>query len=37
MKTIWKQDFYWLETPIADATIDNLNEIPAILQQFDNN
>lgn len=37
MKTIWKQDFYWLETPTADATIDNLNEIPAILQQFDNN
>ncbi|MBD1855060.1 MULTISPECIES: HAD family hydrolase [Leptolyngbya] len=37
MKTIWKQDFYWLETPTADATIDHLNEIPAILQQFDNN
>ena len=37
MKTIWKRDFYWLETPTADATIDHLHEIPAILQQFDNN
>jgi putative hydrolase of the HAD superfamily len=36
MKTIWKRDASWLETPAADATIDNLNEIPAILKQFDN-
>ncbi|MGI0491428.1 HAD family hydrolase [Alkalinema pantanalense CENA528] len=37
MKTIWKRNSYWLETPTADATIDHLHEIPAILQQFDNN
>lgn len=34
MKTIWKRDFYWLETPVADATINDLNEIPPILEQF---
>ena len=34
MKTIWKRDSYWLETTEADAIIDELNEIPSILEQF---
>ncbi|MBW4579019.1 MAG: HAD family hydrolase [Tildeniella nuda ZEHNDER 1965/U140] len=34
MKTIWKRDSYWLETTDADAIIDELNEIPSILEQF---
>jgi putative hydrolase of the HAD superfamily len=34
MKAIWKRDSYWRETTEADAIIDELNEIPAILGQF---
>ncbi len=34
MKTIWKRNLSWVETTEADAIIDELNEIPAILEQF---
>jgi putative hydrolase of the HAD superfamily len=34
MRTIWKRSSQWLEAKEADATIDELNEIPSILQQF---
>lgn len=36
MRTIWKRNFDWLETSVADAVIDDLIEIPNILKQFDN-
>ena len=34
MKTIWKRNSSWAEAKEADAIIDELNEIPAILKQF---
>jgi putative hydrolase of the HAD superfamily len=35
MKTIWKRNLSWIEEKDADAVIDELNEIPMILAQFD--
>lgn len=35
MRTIWKRSSQWMEATGADATIDELNEIPSILKQFD--
>jgi putative hydrolase of the HAD superfamily len=35
MKAIWKRSSHWLEAKAADATIDELSEIPALLEQFD--
>jgi putative hydrolase of the HAD superfamily len=35
MRAIWKRSSQWLEPKDADATIDELIEIPSILQQFD--
>jgi putative hydrolase of the HAD superfamily len=34
MKTIWKRNSSWTEAKEADAIIDELNEIPLILEQF---
>ena len=34
MKTIWKRNSSWTEAKEADAIIDELNEIPSILEQF---
>jgi putative hydrolase of the HAD superfamily len=34
MKTIWKRNSSWKEAKEADATIDELSEIPPILAQF---
>jgi putative hydrolase of the HAD superfamily len=34
MKTIWKRNLSWTEPKEADAIIDELNEIPLILAQF---
>jgi putative hydrolase of the HAD superfamily len=34
MKTIWKRNSSWAEAKEADATIDELNEVPPILEQF---
>jgi putative hydrolase of the HAD superfamily len=34
MKTIWKRNSSWAEAKEADAIIDELNEIPSILEQF---
>jgi putative hydrolase of the HAD superfamily len=34
MKTIWKRNSSWAEAKQADAIIDELNEIPSILEQF---
>ena len=34
MRTIWKRNSHWLEPKEADATIDELCEIPAIVAQF---
>jgi putative hydrolase of the HAD superfamily len=34
MKTIWKRNLSWTEAKEADATVDELNEIPSILEQF---
>jgi putative hydrolase of the HAD superfamily len=34
MKTIWKRNLSWTEAKEADAIVDELNEIPAILAQF---
>jgi putative hydrolase of the HAD superfamily len=34
MKTIWKRNLSWTEAKEADAVIDELNEIPTILAQF---
>jgi putative hydrolase of the HAD superfamily len=34
MKTIWKRNSSWTAAKEADATIDELNEIPPILAQF---
>ena len=34
MKTIWKRNSLWAEAKEADAIIDELNEIPSILEQF---
>ncbi|PZO36637.1 MAG: L-2-haloalkanoic acid dehalogenase [Pseudanabaena frigida] len=34
MKTIWKRNPYWQQSEAADAVIDELNEIPLILEQF---
>jgi putative hydrolase of the HAD superfamily len=34
MWTIWKHNSHWLEVKEADAVIDELNEIPFILEQF---
>lgn len=35
MRTIWKRSKHWVAATDADATIDELSEITAILQQFD--
>jgi putative hydrolase of the HAD superfamily len=35
MQTIWKRSSQWMEAVGADATIDELSEIPAILENFD--
>lgn len=37
MKAIWKRSLYWQEAKEADAIIDELNEIPSILEQFESN
>jgi hypothetical protein len=34
MKTIWKRNLSWTEAKEADATIDELSEIPPTLAQF---
>ena len=34
LRTIWKRSPLWLEAPKAEATIDELLEIPAILAKF---
>jgi putative hydrolase of the HAD superfamily len=34
MLTIWKRNLHWLEPQAADAIIDELNEIPIILDRF---
>ena len=34
LRTIWKRSPLWLEAPGADANIDELLEIPAILEKF---
>ncbi len=34
MKTIWKRNLSWTEAKAADAIVDELNEIPSILEQF---
>jgi putative hydrolase of the HAD superfamily len=34
MKTIWKRNSSWTEAKEADAIIDELNEIPSVLEQF---
>jgi putative hydrolase of the HAD superfamily len=34
MRAIWKRSRHWLEAKEADATIDELHEIPSILEQF---
>jgi len=36
MKAIWKRSLHWQEPKGADAIIDELDEIPSILQQFEN-
>jgi FMN phosphatase YigB (HAD superfamily) len=33
MQAIWKRSSHWLEAQAADATIDELSEIPALLEQ----
>jgi putative hydrolase of the HAD superfamily len=35
MTAIWKRSLYWEEAKGADAIIDELDEIPSILQQFE--
>lgn len=35
MRAIWKRSLYWEKAKEADAIIDELNEIPRILQQFE--
>jgi putative hydrolase of the HAD superfamily len=35
MRAIWKRNSQWLEPKDADATIDELSEIPALLQHFE--
>jgi len=35
MKAIWKRSLYWQDVKEADAIIDELNEIPLILGQFE--
>jgi putative hydrolase of the HAD superfamily len=37
MKAIWKRSLYWQAAERADAIIDELNEIPSILQQIESN
>jgi putative hydrolase of the HAD superfamily len=34
MKTIWKRNSSWTEAKEVDAIIDELNQIPAVLEQF---
>ncbi|MEP0899199.1 HAD family hydrolase [Leptolyngbya subtilissima AS-A7] len=36
MRAIWKRGLYWGEAKEADATINDLNEIPFVLQSFGN-
>ena len=36
MKTIWKRNSSWTEATEADAIVDRLDEIPAIIEQFNN-
>jgi putative hydrolase of the HAD superfamily len=35
LRTIWKRSSHWLEPKAADAVIDELSEIPAIIEQFE--
>jgi putative hydrolase of the HAD superfamily len=35
MKTIWKRNLSWVEANAADAIVDELNEIPPLLERFD--
>lgn len=35
MKTIWKRNLSWVEANAADAIVDELNEIPSLLERFD--
>lgn len=35
MKTIWKRNGSWEEATAADAIVDELNEIPLLLERFD--
>jgi len=35
MRAIWKRDDYWGPCPFADALIDELDELPAILDRFE--
>jgi putative hydrolase of the HAD superfamily len=34
MRAIWKRNSHWQESEAADAIIDELSEIPLILEQF---
>lgn len=34
IKTIWKKDLHWLLPSVADATIEDLAEIPAVVRGF---
>ena len=36
MRAIWKRNSDWLEPTDADATIDELSEIPLLLARFNN-
>jgi putative hydrolase of the HAD superfamily len=35
MQAIWKRSLYWQESKEADAIIDELNEIPSILERLE--
>jgi putative hydrolase of the HAD superfamily len=35
MKTIWKRSSAWTEAKAADAIVDELNQIPSMLERFD--
>jgi putative hydrolase of the HAD superfamily len=37
MQTIWKRNLHWLEPQAADVIIDELNEVPLIIEQFTSN
>jgi putative hydrolase of the HAD superfamily len=35
MRAIWKRDDYWGCCPFADAVIEELDELPGVLDRFD--